>query len=503
METLNRSSGILLHPTSLPGPYGIGDIGSNAYLWIDSLAKSCQSWWQILPITPTGYGDSPYQALSAFAGNPNLISPEEMAKIGLLRWSDLESPDFPADHVDFDSGDVIRFKWSLMMKAWRNYQNGWASMLTPLFENFCEQEKRWLDDYALYMAVKNVHGGRSWLDWDEDIRLRKPEAIARASSRLEDEIELHKFLQFVFQNQWQALKKYANSRGVRLIGDVPIFVSADSADVWANSRYFQLNEQRRPAVVAGVPPDYFSKTGQLWGNPLYDWDALKQDGYDWWVRRLQRIFQQVDAARIDHFRGFEAYWEVPGGAETAIDGRWVKGPAYDLFDTLALKLGDVPIIAEDLGVITAQVDELRMHYNFPGMRILQFAFSGAVEERFLPHNFDTNLVVYTGTHDNNTTVGWYSGMTEEEKEYLSKYLGWEVLEVSWALIRMAWSSVANLAITPLQDVLSLGTKARMNLPGKAAGYWRWRYRKEMLTEDHLGRLRDLTELFYRDRKNLL
>ena len=497
MTIPQRSSGILLHPTSLPGPYGIGDLGPDAYAWVDTLRQAKQQWWQMLPLTPTGYADSPYQSLSAFAGNPNLISPELLARDGLLRRDSLPEERFPDGYVDFDSGRVIHLKNLALQMAWENFNRSASGELRAQFEAFCAAEAYWLENFALFMALKEAHGMVSWLDWGEEYRLRQPEALARAQRDLDARIQEHRFRQFLFTRQWQALHGYANQQGIRLIGDMPIFVSGDSADVWANPEFFQLDSQRRPRVVAGVPPDYFSSTGQLWGNPLYDWQALKAAGYAWWVDRLRNVLRQVDVVRIDHFRGFEAYWAVPAGSPTAEPGRWVKGPEYDLFDTLLAQLGAAPIIAEDLGVITPEVDALRLRYNFPGMRILQFAYSGAIEKRFLPHNYEVNTIVYTGTHDNDTTTGWYAQATPEERAFMRRYMGSDGSNIAWEMMRMAWGSVAILAVAPMQDVLSLGTEGRMNLPGQPSGWWRWRLRPNQFTPALIDRLRAMTEDFDR------
>jgi 4-alpha-glucanotransferase len=492
-----RASGVLLHPTSLPGPYGIGDLGAAAYRWVDALAAAKQQWWQLLPLAPTGYADSPYQCLSTFAGNFYLVSPDELLREGLLRRGDVAGSAFPDDHADYDR--VIPFKVKVLTTAWENYKRGQAPALRPDFEQFCQAEAGWLDDFALFMALKDAHGGASWLTWEAELMAREPAALARVRAELGDAIEQHRFRQFLFYRQWRALKTYAHEHGVKVIGDVPIFVAADSADVWSNPESFHLDAQRRPKVVAGVPPDYFSATGQLWGNPLYHWDTLKQTGYAWWVNRVRAALSQVDLVRIDHFRGFEAYWAVPGGDKTAEHGQWIKGPGPDLFDTLAERLGTLSIIAEDLGIITPEVDALRTRYNFPGMRILQFAFAGAVEERFLPHNYERNTVVYTGTHDNDTSRGWLAAATEAERAYLQRYSGEVINEetISWVLIRLAWGSVADLAVAPMQDVLSLGSEARMNLPGQPAGWWRWRVTESQLMSGGLDRLGELTEVFQR------
>jgi 4-alpha-glucanotransferase len=489
-----RSAGILLHPTSLPGPFGIGDIGPVAYDWIDVLAHAGQTWWQILPLGPTGYGDSPYQCFSAFAGNPYLLSPELLQRDGLLRPIDLAGVHFPADHVDY--GAIIPFKRSLLRRAWDAYQGGAAPTLRPLFDEFNARQATWLDDYALFMALKDAHEGAAWLSWSQDLILRKPAALEQARRRLASGVGLHRFGQFLFFRQHAALREHARQRGVRLIGDVPIFVSADSADVWANPHLFQLDEDRQPRVEAGVPPDYFSPTGQLWGNPHYDWEASRRTRYSWWVARLRATLEQVDLVRLDHFRGFEAAWEIPAGAETAESGHWAPGPGAGLLNALRSALGGLPLIAEDLGLITPEVEALREQFHLPGMRILQFAFSGP-DNRFLPHNHDRNTVVYTGTHDNDTTVGWYETLPGNERDFLHRYAPGVGHETHWDLIRMAWSSVANYAITPLQDILGLPTEARMNYPGRPAGNWGWRFVSGQVTPGHMDRLADLTWLYLR------
>jgi 4-alpha-glucanotransferase len=489
-----RSAGLLLHPTSLPGPYGIGDLGPAAFAWVDALVRARQTWWQVLPLGPTGYGDSPYQCFSAFAGNPLQVSPELLRRDGLLSADDLADADFPADRVSY--GPVIDFKTRLLARAWEKLK-GAAPALRDEFEQFTAREAHWLDDFALFMALKQAHGGRSWLEWPAELVLREPAELERARAELREPIGQQRFAQFLFFRQWKDLKAYANGRRVRLIGDLPIFVSSDSADVWANPDLFQLDKRRRPKVVSGVPPDYFSATGQLWGNPLYNWKKLKATGYAWWVARLRATLEQVDLVRLDHFRGFEAYWEVPAGMPTAQVGRWVPGPRADLFKALQAALGKLPLIAEDLGVITEEVEALRVRFGLPGMRILQFGFGGAFEARFLPHNFEWNTVVYTGTHDNDTTVGWYAALTDAERAFLHRYLPEAVRDVAWGMIRVAWASVADHALAPLQDVLGLGTEARMNLPGRAAGNWRWRFSAGQLTGDLLDRLARFTEVYGR------
>jgi 4-alpha-glucanotransferase len=490
-----RSAGILLHPTSLPGPCGIGDLGPASYAWVDALARARQSWWQILPLGPTGYGDSPYAVFSAFAGNPNLISPKLLARDGLLTDADFANGNWNANQVEY--GRVIAFKNGLTAQAWENFQAGRGEALRPEYEQFRTQEADWLDDFALFMALKEAHGGVGWHEWPEDLVHRKPAALQQAGQELAESMELHRFRQFLFARQWQALRQYARERKVRLIGDIPIFVAADSTDVWTNPDLFLLDQRRRLQVVSGVPPDYFSKTGQLWGNPLYNWPDHQKSGYAWWTARLRAALAQVDLIRLDHFRGFEAYWEVPADHPTAVEGHWVKGPGADFFRVVRERLGGLPMIAEDLGVITPAVRQLRLQFNLPGMRILQFAFGGAPERRFLPHRHERNTVVYTGTHDNTTTHGWYQSLTEEELHFLRSYAPSTDNDISWDLIRLAWMSVADYAITPLQDVLSLGSEARMNFPGQPSGNWRWRFRAEMLTEPLLDRLAELTVLYER------
>jgi 4-alpha-glucanotransferase len=489
-----RSAGILLHPTSLPGPFGIGDLGPAAYKWVDALVRAKQKWWQVLPLGPTGYGDSPYQCFSACAGNPYLVSPELLLRDGLLGQHEIGAVQFPADRVDF--GPVIQFKLRILKQAWANFESGRAAHLRPEFDAFRQRCGGWLNDYALFMALKDAHGGASWLEWPAELVRREAAPLASALAALGGGIGRHQFLQFLFFRQWKAIKEYANTKGIRLVGDAPIFVSSDSADVWANPDLFYLDDRRRPTVVAGVPPDYFSATGQLWGNPLYNWDALARTGYAWWVARMRATLEMVDVVRLDHFRGFEAYWEVPAGMPTAEKGRWLPGPRDALFETLRRELGGLPLLAEDLGLITPEVEALRDRLRLPGMRVLQFSFS-APDNPYLPHHYDFNTVVYTGTHDNDTTLGWFRTASESERTFLRRYAPWVEQDPSWELIRLAWSSTADYAIVPLQDVLGLGTDARMNLPGRAAGNWGWRFTAEQLHDGVLDRLRDITELYSR------
>jgi 4-alpha-glucanotransferase len=498
---MERSSGLLLHVSSLPARHGIGDLGPAAYAWIDQLARAKQSWWQMLPLGPTGYADSPYQCLSAFAGNPNFISLERLVEDGLLEASDLPVADFPANEVDFDR--VTPLKINATQLAYQRFAKGHREQGTGNsrrdFETFCEEEAKWLDPFALFMALKDRNGGVAWWDWpDED---RRYETVAtKKAGELAAPAELCKFRQFLFFRQWKELRGYAHQRGVKLIGDMPIFVSADSADVWSRPELFLLDADRRPTFVAGVPPDYFSATGQLWGNPLYDWHRHRQTNYAWWIARLRSTLQMVDLVRLDHFRGFEAYWAVPAGSKTAEPGSWQPGPRAELFHALQAALGSLPLIAEDLGVITPEVDALRREFGLPGMRILQFAFGGAQEDRFFPHHFDQHTIVYTGTHDNETTVGWFQNLTQQERSLFERYAPGAVADPAWALIRLAWASVASLAVTPLQDVLRLENTARMNHPGTIQSNWRWRAAPTQITEHLLSQLADLTTVYQRDDK---
>ncbi len=494
-----RSAGILLHPTSFPGRYGIGDLGAEAYRWVDFLKSADQKLWQILPLGPTGYGDSPYQCFSAFAGNPYLVSPDKLIEDGLLSKADVEPvPAFPTDTVDY--GLVITYKLALLDKAFANYQAGAGSAaLRAEFESFKKDQAAWLDDFALFMALKELHGGAVWNTWEPEVVAREPNALTAARAKLAGPVESQRLRQFLFFQQWGAVKAYANAAGIKIIGDIPIFVAYDSADVWQRPELFYLDQKGQPTVVAGVPPDYFSRTGQLWGNPLYRWDVLKQSGYAWWIDRVRATLAVVDIIRIDHFRGFEAYWEIPFGKPTAEIGHWVKGPEADFFNALRGALGDnLPIIAEDLGVVTPEMVALRDAFNLPGMKVLQFAFSTDNKDPFLPHTFIANCAVYTGTHDNDTTRGWYEHTsTESERDYARRYMGRDGQDIVWDMIRLAYASVANTAVVPLQDMLDLGTEARMNLPGRPSGNWGWRFRPGQVTPQVRDRLKELTWLYLR------
>ncbi len=414
----NRASGILLHPTSLPGPDGIGDLGPEAFRWIDFLNQSGTQFWQILPLGPTGYGDSPYQCFSAFAGNPYLISATRLLDQGLLTKADLvDRPNFPIERVDY--GPVITWKLHILKKSFDHFKNSKPDAIHDAFEAFKKSEMDWLAPFVLFMAIKDNFGGIPWNEWPEEYRLQDPQTIADFKAGNAKKIEYQAYLQFIFHRQWQALKDYASKKGVRIIGDIPIFVAYDSADVWGNKELFFLDEKGLPKVVAGVPPDYFSKTGQLWGNPLYNWPLHQRNGYEWWIKRMQSVLSQVDIVRLDHFRGFEAYWEVPFGNETAEHGRWVKGPQHDFFHTIKKELGELPIIAEDLGVITDGVIDIRDSFKLPGMKILQFSFASDPDDDFLPHNYPNKCVAYTGSHDNDTSLGWYRSASEARKRLLS------------------------------------------------------------------------------------
>jgi 4-alpha-glucanotransferase len=491
-----------MHPTSLPGRFGIGDLGDVAYWFVDFLTAAGQSYWQVLPLSPTGYADSPYQTLSAFSGNPMLISPDKLVEIGHLSEADLmDTPRFPDERVDF--GPVIDYKTDLLNQAFANFCAQAPGSQREAFARFCHEQAFWLDDFALFMALKETHNLRPWHEWEPDVLTRQPKTLIHWQESLADAMENQKYRQWQFFEQWLAVKRYANDRGIRIIGDIPIFVSLDSADVWANPHLFHFDHALRPTVVSGVPPDYFSQTGQLWGHPLYRWEAMAQNGYAWWIDRFRMAFTQADIVRIDHFRGFFNYWEVPAEAETAIDGRWLYGPGADLFRAVTAALGEVTIIAEDLGDFNeesrAGVDALQAEFGYPGMKVLQFAFSAGPSDSFLPHNFLPDCVVYTGTHDNDTNVGWYQATsTAAERDYARKYLGQDGSDISWDLIRLAWASVASTAMTTVQDLLSLGHEVRMNTPSTVGPpNWCWRLLPGALTDQIAARLLELTAIYGR------
>ena len=488
-----RASGVLLHVTSLPSPYGIGDLGPTAFAWVDRLSGAGQKWWQALPSGPTGYADSPYQSLSSFAGNWLLVSPARLIEDGLLLDSDCEGHSFSAQTVDYDS--VIAFKLRLLEIAWLKFNGGVRRDLGTAYEKFCDEHARWLGDYALFRALKAKFNGAYYLDWPSELVERRPSAMAQARWELAREMDKVCFAQFLLFRQADQLKQYAHAKGIRLIGDLPFFVSPDSSDVWTDPELFILDERRRPSFVAGVPPDYFSADGQRWGNPVYDWAALRQTGYGWCVDRLRALLAHVDVIRLDHFRAFAAAWHIPTGASTAQAGHWVPGPGAEFFSTVQRELGGLPFVAEDLGLITPDVRLLRDQFHLPGTKVLQFAFDGHSDNPYLPDNYSSNTVVYTGTHDNDTTRGWFEALPQNQRENVWNYLKrkpGESGEIAWELIRLAWSSVAALAMVPLQDMLNLGTEARMNLPGRVEGNWRWRFTEDMLSNPTLDRLRELT-----------
>ncbi|HEX8190000.1 MAG TPA: 4-alpha-glucanotransferase [Pyrinomonadaceae bacterium] len=504
---LKRSSGILLHPTSLPGRFGVGDLGGEAYRFVDWLAAAGQTYWQIMPLGPTGYGDSPYSSFSAFAGNTNLVSPEKLVEAGLLEGPDIQdAPDLPAERVDY--GKVIEYKRGLLEKAFRNFTRKLREdeSLRRDYEGFEGFASAWLDDWALFAALKDEYQGQPWNTWSPGLARREPTAVEAARQSFAGRVEAHKFAQYVFFHQWLKLKRYANERGVSVVGDMPIFVAHNSADVWSRPELFKLEEGGAPRVVAGVPPDAFSATGQLWGNPIYDWDRMRADGFAWWVSRVRETLKIVDVVRLDHFRGFAAYWEVPAEHETAEHGRWVEAPGREVFNAMKGALGgELPIVAEDLGTITPDVHALRDEFGFPGMRVLQFAFGGDPHDTHLPHEYVSNTVAYTGTHDNDTVVGWFqqrsrAGASEAERRERAlclKYLGADGAEINWDFIRAAQMSVSDLAVAQLQDVLGLPSEARMNTPASAEGNWAWRYAEGALTDELAARLRDVTAIYGR------
>jgi 4-alpha-glucanotransferase len=488
-----RASGVLLHVTSLPSPYGIGDLGSAAFSWIDRLHAAGQRWWQVLPLGPTGYGNSPYQLASSFAANRALISPDSLVSEGLLKTADCEA-EFPADAVDYDA--VIPFKARLLETAWNNFKAGTREDLYVHYDVFRTQQAHWLDDYALFEALKTKFHGAYYLEWPEEFVERRDDALVKARQELADPIDQACFTQFLLFRQTDQLKEYAHSKGVRLIGDLPFFVSPDSSDVWADPELFLLDERRHPRFVAGVPPDYFSADGQLWGNPVYNWDALRATGYRWSIDRLRALLAHVDAIRLDHFRGFAAAWHIPAGAPTAKSGQWAAGPGSSFFEAAKEALGNLPFIAEDLGFITPDVYALRDQFQLPGMRILQFAFDGHSDNPYLPNNFVSNAVAYTGTHDNAPTREWYEQLPEYQRQnfwnYLKRVPG-DNDDAAPSLVSLAWSSVAALTVAPLQDLLNLGAESRMNIPGSASGNWGWRCPNDIECSTAFQWLRELTE----------
>jgi 4-alpha-glucanotransferase len=489
-----RASGLLLHVTSLPSRYGIGDLGDGAFAWVDRLHNAGQSWWQALPLGPTGHFNSPYQCLSSFVGNGLLISPDLLIQDELLQPDDCKGA-FSSTAIDYDV--VVPFKHRLLQKAWMRFRAGARKDLVPDYQEFCHRRALWLEDYALFRALKTRFNGAAYLDWPEDLMQRKPVALARARDELANEVDQVRLAQFLLFRQAKRVKEYARAKGVRLIGDLPFFVSPDSSDVWANPELFLLDRRRRPLFVGGVPPDYFSARGQLWGNPVYDWEALRRTDYAWLIDRICTLLAHVDVIRLDHFRAFAAAWHVPANAQTAETGEWAPGPGATLFHAIRSRLGALPFIAEDLGVITPDVDALREQFQIPGTRILQFAFDGDHANPHLPHNYPANAVVYTGTHDNATTREWFQELPNRDQQHLWNYLrlpSGEIRDATPELIRLAWASPAALAIAPLQDLLNLGREARMNVPGRAEGNWRWRATGHMLSGWNFEWLRELTRI---------
>ena len=509
---MERASGLLLHPTSLPGPYGIGEFNDSAYQFVDFLSDAGQKLWQVMPLGPTGYGDSPYQCFSAFAGNLYLISLDALVREGALAEEDLrDTPHFPVERVDY--GPVIQFKLDRLWRSFERFSRHASARQRAEFADFCARNASWLDDYALFMALKDAHGGRVWNTWDKDIARHEREAVARWRTKLADPVRAHQYFQHQFFKQWTAVKAYANGKGIRVIGDIPIFVAYDSADAWANREQFYFDEDGNSTVIAGVPPDYFSPTGQRWGNPLYRWDVMERNQFGWWIERCRNALALYDVVRVDHYRGFEAYWEVPADEPTAIHGQWVKAPGHKLFQAIEKALlpsppspavkgegGErqrLPIIAEDLGVITPEVEALRDAFSFPGMRVLQFAFVADTKSAYLPHNYVPNCVAYSGTHDNNTTVGWFNSLDAETRHQVLRYTGTDGSQIQWDMIRLLMMSVADTIVVTLQDALGLGEDARMNLPGRPDGNWQWRCRPDMLNPSLARRLREMAETYGR------
>ncbi len=493
---LPRSSGILLHPTSLPGAHGSGDLGNDARRFVDWLQEAGQSLWQILPLGGIGPGNSPYMSNSAFAGNVLLVDLEELHVKGWLTDADMANrPAFPCQRVGF--GEMIPHRMSMLERAGKRFFSGTDANDRAAFGAFCVRQADWLDDYALFMAL-DEHFQRPWCDWEPGLARRDATALAAATRAHAERVDFWKFCQWCFFRQWLLLKSYANERGVRIVGDAPIFIAYQSAEVWSNPGLFELDADGRQTVVAGVPPDNFSATGQRWGNPLYKWSAHAAQGYAWWISRAQRIFELVDIVRIDHFRGFAGYWEIDASQPTAQHGRWVPGPGTALFEALEQAIGPMPIIAEDLGLITPDVDALRKQFHFPGMRVLQFAFETDSRNHFLPHNYAADTVVYTGTHDNDTTVGWWQTASPHERQHVADYFATDGHDIHWTLIRASCASIADTCIHPMQDVLGLGSEHRMNHPGRESGYWEWRFTWDQVNAVHTARLRQLANLYRRD-----
>ena len=495
-----RASGILLHPTSLPGKYGIGTLGKATFNFIDFLSKAKQQYWQILPLGPTGFGDSPYQCYSAHAGNPDLIDLDLLVSNQLLTHDDLASmPHFGNGPVDYDM--VQKARLPLLYKAFHTFMDHAADLDKLAYRNFLKSHSAWLNDYALFRAIKEDSGNKPWYTWEKDLKMRNPEALKIAENRLAEKAGFHKFLQFIFLRQWTSVKEYAKKHKISIIGDIPLYISPDCSDAWANPDVFEYDGELHPIRVGGVPPDYFSETGQLWGNPLFRWDIMKNNNYKWWMDRIRTNLMLYDVIRIDHFRGFSAYWAVPYVEETAINGTWVPGPGKDFFNALRNEFGNLPIIAEDLGVMTPDVEDLRDSFGFPGMKILEFAFDSSEANDYIPYNYSKNCIVYTGTHDNDTVVGWFKQASEADRRQVLEYINRDAKDIHWSFVRLAWSSVANTAIVPMQDLLGLDSDARMNLPGTTGGNWKWRAKESDFPNELANALASLTNLYGRARKS--
>jgi 4-alpha-glucanotransferase len=486
----NRGAGVYLHPTSFPSRFGIGDFGENAFKWIDMLKSAKQTYWQFSPLGPTDLSGSPYQSTSSFAGNPLLISPQKLFEKGLLAKHEIESfPHLSDDYVDYIN--VTKEKEKLFVLAFKRFKKN-----TEFF-NFCEKQKEWLEDFSLFCTIKKKYNGKEWLTWDKDFKLRNNKILERFKKEEQEDIDFFCFLQFVFFEQCKELREYAKKNEIKLIGDIPIYVSMDSVDAWTYPNLFEFDEERNPLRISGVPPDYYSKTGQLWGNPLYRWDEMKKDGYKWWIARIKKSLEFADIVRIDHFRAFEAYWAVKAGSVTAIEGEWVKGPGYQFFEKVKLALGELPFIAEDLGVITKEVEELREQIGIPGMKVLQFAFDGNKKNPYLPYNISFNSVIYTGTHDNDTTAGWLDTISGVERRLIDAYIGHASSASVKDIIRLAYSATSKICIIPLQDILGLDSKSRMNTPGKVDGNWQWRCNPDLFKAENLDLVKEFAEIYGR------
>ena len=505
---LPRCSGILLHATSLPSRFGIGDFGPEAFRFAAELSAAGQGIWQVLPLGPTGWGDSPYQSYSAFAGNPLLISPETLVRENILAEKDLAKvPEFPRDRVDY--GAVAAWKIPLLTKAHERFTQTASVEAKAAYEHFCQDQAAWLDDYALFMALRDAFGqDKSWSNWNKDLVARKPEALAKWNEKLKDQVDRQKYWQFEFYRQWDSLRHHCKQLGIQVMGDIPIYVSHESCDVWAHQQFFELDEHGKPTVVAGVPPDYFSETGQLWGNPLYCWPELQRTAFAWWVERFRGTFRLFDSVRLDHFRGFEAYWAVPATEKTAVNGKWIEAPGAELFRTVTKELGPIELVAENLGVITPEVENIRHEFHFAGMAVLQFAFGTDPQAAsFRPYNIEQETVAYTGTHDNDTIVGWWASEggdstrsaadVRKEKDFALAYLGPGDEPINWKMIRVLLSSRAQVAIMPLQDVLGLGSESRMNRPGTGTGNWGWRFEAGAFTPELQAKLKEMTTVYDR------